>query len=197
MEYRAKNRLNNKQAAMSAITLSIVLFSFFACGTKHPAAAEKNSSQVPAKKITVSGNVTQTYSYCGGARPSQDMLEQLAVPKPYPNKKFLVIKGDKNTAAHEIIVSFSADSAGNFSFQLPPGTYSILTDEQAKPVSAADYKTQFITVDEQCLKDWWAKPYYLLEVGAANIKDLKFNFYHRCFIASDIPCLQYDGPMPP
>lgn len=149
------------------------------------------------KKVTVSGNVTQTYPYCGGARPPKEILEQLAQPKPFIGKKFHVITGEKNTEGRKIILSFTSDSSGNFSFKLPAGNYSIILDEQVAAPDSKKFTSQFVKMDETCYKDWWAKPYYLLEVGSANIKGLNFSFNHKCFIQSDIPCLQYDGPMPP
>lgn len=74
------------------------------CGTKNKTSAQKSSSkpetkteaQTPASKVTISGTVTQTSSYCGGAAPPKFLLEQLAEPKQYPNKKLHVIKGDTN-----------------------------------------------------------------------------------------------------
>jgi hypothetical protein len=149
-----------------------------------------------AKRITISGVVTQTSSYCGGIPPSKQLLKRLATPKPYPAKTFHVIKGDVNTVSREIVLSFTSDQQGAFSFQLSPGTYSIIVDEQAKPLNADDYKKGSISVDEACLKSWWAKPYQLLEVKDADIKGLKFEFHHRCFIRYDIPCLRYTGPLP-
>lgn len=194
---------------MNFISCNLLIFSLLACGTKNKTVVQKDSAkteiktetQSPAKKVIISGTVTQTYSYCGGAAPPDFLLEQLAESKPYPNKKFHVIKGDTNTASHKIILSFITDSAGSFSFQLEPGIYSVLLDEQSFPPDVKKYKTQSQSIDENCYKEWWAKPYYLLEVegGSKNttIKGLNFNFHHRCFISSDVPCLQYNGPYPP
>lgn len=149
------------------------------------------------KTFTVSGTVTQTGSYCGGAVPSKEMLAQLSTPKPYAEKKFHVIKGDTNTPSHKIILSFTTDEQGKFSFSLRPGTYSIIQDEQATPLNVKEYKTKTISADENCLKIWWAKPYYVLRVKRADITGLEFKFHHRCFLPNDIPCLQYTGPYPP
>ena len=194
---------------MNFILSASVVFSLLACGAKHKTAVQKTSGRTeaktdtdsPAKKVIISGTITQTSSYCGGAAPPQFLLEQLAEPKPFPKKKLYVIKGDTNTASHQIILNFTSDSAGNFSFQIEPGTYSVILEEQASAPDAKKYKTQVQAIDEACYKNWWAKPYYLLEVPAAEkqtiIKGLNFNFHHRCFISSDVPCLQYGGPMPP
>ena len=189
---------------MNSLSILFSLLLFTNCGTKHKASSDKNNPTTTSsspKEVSVSGAVTQTNSYCGGARPSDEMLTQLATPRPFPSKKIYVIKGETNTAGREIILSFTSDTAGNFSFKLPAGTYSIILDEQVAAPDSKKYTSQFVKMDEVCFKDWWAKPYYLLEVPATttntSIKGLSFEFNHRCFINHDIPCLQYDGPMPP
>ena len=130
-------------------------------------------------------------------RPTEEKLKRLTAPRAYPGKRFHVIRGSTNALAREIVLSFTTDEAGNFSFQLLPGTYALLVDEQIPPPDAKKYQTKFITVDESAFNQWWAKPYHLLEVKAAPIADLKFHFPHRSFISNDIPCLRYVGPYPP
>lgn len=194
---------------MTFISLSVFLLSLFACGTKNITGMQQQAAKAEPKPevnsstntTTISGSIMQTFSYCGGAAPPQFLLEQLAEPKPYSGKKLHVIKGDSNTEGRKIILSFTSDTAGKFSFQLEPGTYSIILDEQFSAPDAKKYKTQLQNIDEDCYKKWWVKPYYLLEVPATSkpttIKGLNFNFHHRCFISSDVPCLRYEGPMPP
>ncbi|MBI3501287.1 MAG: prealbumin-like fold domain-containing protein [Bacteroidetes bacterium] len=199
---------------MNPAKLFLICFLFSLCGMQESLAQKKSSGKhkskiqaaqseikPPEKKVAVSGTVTQTFPYCGGARPTKEVMDAISQSKPYSGKKFHVIKGETNTASHKIILSFTTDSAGNFSFQLPAGTYSILLDEQVAAPDSKKYTSQFVKMDEACFKDWWAKPYYLLEVPAAttntNIKGLNFEFHHRCFLQNDIPCLQYDGPLPP
>ena len=176
----------------------------FSCGAKKSTTSKsenKPAAKISTQKVTVAGTITQTFSYCGGAAPPQELLEKMAEPKPFPKKKLFLIKGDTNTASHQVILNFVSDSAGNFSFQVEPGTYSIILEEQVSAPDAKKYKTPTQTIDEECYKKWWATPYYSLEVEAGSktttIKGLNFNFHHRCFISSDVPCLQYDGPMPP
>lgn len=144
----------------------------------------------------IKGNVKQTSSYCGGARPSQEMLDEFATPKPFPNKTFYVLKGKTNNLSNKIIATFTTDTNGNFSFKLPPGTYSILVEEQTKPIKAQDYTNKYQTVNDKCLQRWWQKPYYLLIVKNKN-KPLNFIFNHRCYINNDIPCITYIGPKHP
>jgi hypothetical protein len=168
--------------------ISICVFAATAC---------KSKQLKPKDKVTVSGKVTQTSSYCGGARPTDELLEELATPRMYSGKKFHVIKGDTNVVTHQLILTFVTDENGNFSFELEPGTYSLLTDEQATEPDYKKYSTKDVGLDESCFKSWWATPYYKLNIASTPLTHLNFNFTKRCFISHDIPCLRYRGPMPP
>lgn len=156
-----------------------------------------NHSTKKQRTYIVSGTVQQTFSYCGGARPSQAMLDKLAMPKTYPDKKFYVRKGNANNSNAKIVTTFITDSAGGFSIRLKPGIYSIIVEEQLHPIKPNEYINENQQMDSKCLDEWWAKPYYLLEVKNKNINDLNFVFHHRCFISNDIPCITYQGPLPP
>ena len=47
-------------------------------------------------KFLIKGKVTQTWSYCGGAAPTEEILEQCARPQPYNGKVFFLRKGKVN-----------------------------------------------------------------------------------------------------
>ncbi len=181
------------------------LFLIVSCGTKTKTTAvsgvPKTETHATASKVTVSGNITQTQRHCGGMAPTKELLEELAAPKPVTGKKLYLIKGDTNTTEREIVLSFVSDAEGNFSFQAAPGLYSIILEEQIAAPDAKKYVTETQSINEDCYKKWWGKPYYLLEIKPASkptsIKGLTFNFHKRCFIASDVPCLEYEGPHPP
>ncbi len=153
--------------------------------------------EVPGITYTVNGSVTQTSSYCGGANPPRELLRQLAIPIPYPNKTFYIKAGTVNDLTMPVITSFTTDSIGNFSIHLPAGTYAIVLKEQLAQLNAADYETDTQVVDKDCLADWWKKPYYLLQVKQQDVSSLNFVFHHRCYITSDIPCIRYHGPLAP
>lgn len=157
----------------------------------------KAETTKPKIKYVVSGEVTQSLQYCGGMRPSEEMLAERKTPRPYVNKKFHIRKGNKNSLASPVLLSFTADSNGYFSIDLPAGIYSIIQTEQVKKLDLNKYKSYHIKVDEQCLKTWWAEPYYVLEIKNENITGLKFHFENRCFIEGDVPCRRYTGPLPP
>lgn len=154
------------------------------------------STSAITQKYSISGIVQQTFAYCGGAVPTQEILKNFATPKAFANKTFYVRKGKKNNIKREIIAQFTSDSNGEFSFQLPKGVYSILVEEQVEKADPKKYTAKYQTVDEKCLEDWWQKPYFLLCVKSDK-KDLKFLFNHRCYVDSDVPCVKYTGPKHP
>jgi hypothetical protein len=158
-------------------------------------------SQAGKKKtlsFNISGKVTQTSAYCGGAEPTEEMMNEYRKEKPYAGKTFYVRKGNTNTTKEKVILSFKANENGKFSFQLPPGTYSIIQEAQVKEINPKSYnKKGSLQADATCLKNWWLKPYYILEIKDKDVTGLHFKFHHPCFISDDIPCIQYTGPMPP
>ncbi len=149
-----------------------------------------------AKTHVISGKVTQTFNYCGGAAPPKQILDKLAIPVPYSGKKFYIRAGKSNNLRSRIVSSFITGKDGEFSIRLSPGIYSIIQEEQLKKIKASDYNKTNQQIDEKCLYEWWMKPYYILNVKNADIKLLNFNFHHPCFITTDIPCVSYLGPSP-
>jgi hypothetical protein len=152
----------------------------------------------PSTYYTVSGSVNLTGSYCGGAAPSEEILEGIRKPSPYIGKVFYVRKGKTNDLKQPIVLKFKTDSLGKFSFKLPVGVYCIIQEEQKASFSKINYpKTGNISVDKTCLLDWWKKPYSILEIKDKSITELEFKFEKRCFIPGDVPCLTFNGPFPP
>lgn len=144
----------------------------------------------------VSGKVTRSFSYCGGANPPKEVLKNLTMPVPYPNKKFHVRKGKINSLDAGIVKSFISDSLGLFSFDVPPGTYAIILDEQLEALRVNRWERPTLQIDEKCLKEWWKKPYMIVEVKNHEQVLPDFHFQQQCFIDFDIPCIMYTGPSP-
>ena len=158
----------------------------------------KQQAEKKTKSYLITGTVEQVFQYCGGARPTEEMLDKLRKPVAYPGKKFFVRRGSVNSLKSKIIRSIISDSLGNFSVRLPAGVYSFITEEQVNALNPKDYEKENIQADNSCLKEWWEKPYYVLRIKNGGLKKkLNFSFQHRCFISVDIPCLNYTGPMPP
>lgn len=158
-------------------------------------------SQKKIKKYTVSGVITGTSGYCGGAAPSDEMLADLATPKPIANKKIYIKKGVINSLNSKVLMTLTADSAGKFHTTLPPGKY-IIVDENKKDrtyynslLKNHNKQTEnFDAVDSVCLKEWFAKPDFIFEVKNAGILIPGINYHKECF---NLPCVQFRGPYPP
>lgn len=179
----------------NVIIIFTFLFSLSCSGQKK---GSNKTGGVKPVRVTVTGKLMQTNSYCGGIQPSQEILNDLQKPTPYTGKVFYVRKGKVNSTKAEVITSFTVDAKGEFSFQITPGTYSIIQEKQLKPLTRTDLKsTETIQVDSKCMKAWWIKPYYLLEVKTTNIVIPDWSIHHPCFVSGDIPCISYTGPMPP
>lgn len=146
----------------------------------------------------VSGKIMQTSQYCGGARPSEEMLKSYETPRPYISKVLYIKAGVTNNPKEKVVLKFKSDSSGKFSFQLKPGTYCILQEEQVKAFNSKDYiSSNTYSYDLACIKAWWKKPLKVITVKDASVKNLRFDFFKACFMQSDMPCITYTGPMPP
>jgi hypothetical protein len=130
-----------------------------------------NQSEKKVKKYSVSGVITGTSSYCGGARPTDEMLADIATPKPIPNKKIYIKKGEINLFKSKVLLTLITDTVGNFKAKLPPGKY-LIVDEDKKDLTyynrlLKEHKEEtksFDAVDSICLKEWFLKPDFIFEV---------------------------------
>jgi hypothetical protein len=146
----------------------------------------------------VSGTITQTHAYCGGARPPKELMDNLTKPSPFPGKKVYIRSGTENSLDKPVIRELIADTGGRFSLLLPSGTYCIIQEEQVKTLDTDFFRkklTSYHKLDEACLKQWWSKCLMTFEVGATDKTDLNINFHFPCF-TNGVPCVTYTGPLP-
>jgi hypothetical protein len=137
-------------------------------------------------------NFTTTESYCGGAAPSPEILQNLETKIPLPNTVFYIIKGNINKNGIAKIKKIVTDSNGSCFVKLPFGNYSIISVQQAQvfkiPENTRDYKW-----DIACLKSNWSRP--LLSFNAKPNFVGHINLHKNCF--HSLPCGQYSGQYPP
>lgn len=174
-----------KQFIQKSVYLLFISSLLFSC---------RNTKMINEKNYMVSGKVTTTNLYCGGAAPTKEMLERLKKPIPYLNKIFYVKNISDNYSEEKIILNFQSDSLGNFRFQLQPGSYAIFLEEQINKPKMSDYKN--LELNQSCYQEWQNKPYKTLEIKESNTENLSFRINRKCFIPMDNPCLSYTGPLP-
>jgi len=152
------------------------------------------SAKQKTKKLMVSGTITQTSDYCGGAAPSEALLQMLRTPQALEGKKIFVRKGTANDASKKVITETLSDANGNFKLQLPAGVYCLVFEDKS-----SDFKTpqndKNNTWDEACLKAKYAKCEYTFTLKNKFIEGVKVNYHKLCSFRN--PCSKYSGPTPP
>ncbi len=98
------------------LTVFVFLFSVSAF------AQDTVSAPVPALPSScnlVQGTLTYTNRYCGGARPSEEMLAQYATPRNFTSTTIYL----KRNKGGKVIYKIVADKEGNFKKCIKPGKY--------------------------------------------------------------------------
>lgn len=144
--------------------------------------------------ITVKGKVTTTADYCGGAAPSEDMLEELRKPKPAAKKLILVKYGCVNDEKIRVVKRIITDEKGEFQVVLKKGfDYQFVEEWKAMPFKVPD-NTEWTTWDAACLKKRYQTPDFVLRKKQRN-QVVSINYHQPCFYRPY--CGTYSGPLPP
>lgn len=156
------------------------------------------SSGWKSGKYTVSGTVTYSGSYCGGASPTWEMEEAAARVKPYSGKWLYIKQGDTNLLETPVIDSVVTDAEGRFSINLPPGEYCMVATEQCDREIFSRYRDTrgYARADSVCMEKWWGSCLRQFTVAEAEVKGVDIHYYKACYLPLGIPCLQYSGPIP-
>lgn len=159
---------------------------------------DKNSGDV----FMVTGKVTQSSSYCGGARPTDEMLNSITAPRPMVGTTYYVRKGTTNDVTQEIVMTFSTGTDGSFSFKLPPGDYIIidanrLDSSYVKSIAKKYEKptASYTEAKKDCLNEWLKGGMFQFKIIDAPVSNIEWNINHSCW--TDDPCVHYTGPYPP
>lgn len=150
-------------------------------------------------KYIVSGTVTHSGSYCGGASPTWEMEAEAARSKPYSGKWLYIKPGDTNLMETPFIDSVMTDEEGRFSVKLPPGEYCMVAAEQRNRDIFNRYTDPrgYLRADSACMETWWGKCLQQFTVTESELNGVDIHFYHPCYVPPGIPCLHYHGPIPP
>lgn len=140
-----------------------------------------NSAMTQSHKPLTGIIITKTDSYCGGANPSQEMLDEIKKKKIPVGEKFYVIKGSCNTSNRKILSTLAFDSNGKLKLSMAPGCYSII-NEAGLNRPAAD-TSQF---DMNCILEEWKKPLFSFEVHKGKSETFSHNIEEVC--PFNLPC---------
>jgi hypothetical protein len=171
---------------------------FFACSVSN---TKNNSLQKNYCDVLI--DVTSTSSYCGGAHPSDELLEQLRTPTPIANLEIFIREGEINDLKKPIIFQGKSDANGKVNCKLPRGNFVIVFKEKSDEkyynslLENFNEDTQYRSkIDVKCLNEYIQKPDLKIEVGVNSTLRFSINKHQECSWSS-VPCSAYQGPLPP
>jgi hypothetical protein len=156
-----------------------------------------------SREVVVEFRLKQTAAYCGGARPSDEMLAELAMPKPLANVQFYVKSGSINDPNAPALISSFSDHEGVAFVPLKPGKYLVVFEDKQDWTQYNQWKKQFENstdahspVDTLCLRKWIQEPEAVFEVRVDSALVVEIIQKQKCFWNA-VPCLEYVGSIPP
>lgn len=164
---------------------------------------ENKDVEEQVKLHDVTFRITQTSNYCGGARPTDEILKELNTPKPLSNKKIFIREGEVNDIDQPILYELTSDAEGKIDTQLPVGSYNVVFSNK-KDRSTFENLLQkyekptdnFGAIDKDCLTDYFKRPAFTFTISTNSKNDFDINYVNKCRRAS-VPCAVYKGPIPP
>lgn len=160
------------------------------------------SSEGEEAKYEVRLHLTSTKAYCGGAKPPQELLDELNTPKPMDSTPVFLRKGTTNNIEQPIDYAMTSNEDGWAKAQLPAGQFSVVfadkKDQQTYDSLFNKYKSSsrmYKAIDTTCLQSYFRKPekVIVVEKKGANTFEVK----DRIHCSRSVPCATYTGPVPP
>jgi hypothetical protein len=123
--------------------------------------------------------ILQKLSYCGGAKPPKEILDQYAIPKPFANKKFILVSANGKTC------SATTDANGYLKIKLKAGSYKGYEAWRynKKTPDGTDAKN----FDMECLKQAWQKADLTIDAQKTS-QNVVVNI-DDAYCPHSIPCL--------
>jgi len=129
------------------------------------------------KQENVSGSVTFSNHYCGGAKPSDEMMEGYRTQYPLKNSTILLKSKNQKDKA----IKIKTDKEGNFNMPLDAGTYDY-------------YMTESYNQDMNCSFNSSCKKWLNKCFGQIKIKEGKNSGYTIIFDFECNPCEPRNRP---
>lgn len=104
---------------ITSIASGEFFFLLFICCLSYAANAQTKDSLQPYNDVQ--GRLTFNQSYCGGARPSEEMLAQYDSIRPLPNTTVYLAR----TKGGKFIYKISSDEKGKFKKKMRAGKYLV------------------------------------------------------------------------
>lgn len=181
--------------------INFLIFISLLAASSQSACTKKNNLTNESKEVrTIEIFVTKTGAWCGGMRPTEDMMQEIKSPKPLRQNTFYIKKGTVNSTNAPIFKTVTTDTAGLIQIDLPEGDYIIVNEDKKDKNTYDAYVTRaskgfggYKNFNLECYEEWFSKPDGLLHVSDSSLT-FKVNYSKRCWYS---PCMTYTGPYPP
>ncbi len=181
----------------------IILVALFlgACANNTSNIAEL-SPDIVNEKIEVRFHLTETEAYCGGAKPPQELLDELNTPKAMANTSIFLRNDTVNNIEDSIDYTFTSNQEGWINAKLPAGQYSVVFADKKDRKTYEDMLEQYKTstrlykaIDTDCLQSYFRQPEKVIHVTEKG--ENKYEIKNRKHCKRSVPCATYIGPVPP
>lgn len=177
--------------------MKYLLFVFLLVGTC--STEKEGTNKGEPTSYTITGKIIQKSTYCGGARPSPELLESFKTPKPLKNFKVYLKAGKTNADNAKVIASTSTDELGRYSFNVQAGDYVLVSETQLNRSNFdGSTKSKYLKItDEACLQAWYEKGMMTCTIKDRNQENPDHLINKKCDVPEGMPCLVYTGPVRP
>lgn len=156
------------------------------------------NAPIGGKTFKVTGHILVQGQYCGGAAPSQQILDEAQRPRPMANQGFLIRGGGTNMLGKSMVTRTRTDANGNFSVDLAPGTYCMVLEEKESARQRGFYDNTNYVIDRKCDDKWLTTCDLSFTVADKPVSGLRLTFQKKCYIDNTLsPCVTWNGPLPP
>lgn len=179
----------------------LVLLTVWICGAMMWSCASIfNTSK---KEALVEFHIMKKGVYCGGARPSEQMLMELEKTVPLGSIQFYIKTGTVNDPSAPAICSSITDEEGLAFVNLKPGDYLLVFEDKQDWSQYTRWKEEFAiakhpygAMDTLCLRNWIQTPEVVFHVHVDSTHRIEIVRPDKCFW-NNIPCIEYIGSIPP
>lgn len=156
-----------------------------------------------AQRYVLKGKVTTTRKYCGGARPTDEILQEFNTPQPAVGMELYLKEGATGNLSAPILDTIVTNADGEFRLKLPLGDYVIVDAKHADKShyrhlkrTYADKTDNYEPIDMGCLEKWAAQTLMNITVTEQDVMLNTINIQIGCSW-DEVPCATYTGPYPP
>lgn len=127
----------------------------------------------------VNVQILQKQTYCGGARPNPEILADLEKPKPFANKKLVIVSANGKTC------KTTTTASGYLKIKLKAGSYKVY--EAWRYNKQTPDGTDAKNFDAECLKQAWEKVDMTID-AQKKAQSIKIDI-DEAYCNHTIPCL--------